>query len=153
MPFIARWKGRIVPGETIDELLCLTDIYASLAELAGQEPDEVEAEDSYSFLPLLRGEELVEPPRDSIVHHSVNGVFAVRRGPWKLIEGLGSGGFTQPASIEPEEGGAQGQLYNLEDDPAESNNLWLERPDIVKELAALLDEIRQESDGNPQPAE
>lgn len=144
VPFIARWKGRIAPGGSIDEMLCLTDIYASLAELTGQEPGDSEAEDSLSFMPLLKGETLAEPVRDSIVHHSADGLFAVRKGDWKLIEGLGSGGFTQPASIEPEEGGPEGQLYNLSVDPFETTNLWLERPEIVDELSALLEEIRRE---------
>jgi arylsulfatase A len=69
-------------------------------------------------------------------------MFAIRDGDWKLIEGLGSGGFTKPSVIEPEEGGAMGQLYNLAEDPSETTNLYLERPDIVERLTMLLDEIR-----------
>ena len=40
----------------------------------------------------------------------------VRRGPWKLIDGLGSGGFSQPRRVEPGPGDPQGQLYNLAND-------------------------------------
>ena len=142
VPFLARWQGKITPGREVNEMLCLTDIYSTLASLTGREITGSEAEDSHSFLPVLKGEELGSPVRESIVHHSVDGMFAIRKGDWKLIEGLGSGGFTQPKKIEPVAGGPEGQLYNLKDDPSECNNLWLEKPELVEELKAALEEIR-----------
>lgn len=147
VPFITRWQGKITPGRKVDELLCLTDIYRTLAALTGQNINGSEAEDSYSFLPVLEGKEMDSPVRESIVHHSVDGVFAIRKGDWKLILGLGSGGFTAPKKIEPVEGGPQGQLYNLKDDPSEANNLWLEKPEIVEELTKLLEEIQGKGAG------
>jgi arylsulfatase A len=69
-------------------------------------------------------------------------MFAIRKGDWKLIEQRGSGGFTEPALIEPADGEAKGQLYNLEADPAETTNVYLENPAIVTELTALLNEYR-----------
>ena len=83
------------------------------------------------------------------MHHSGNGVFAIRQGPWKLIQGLGSGGFTAPAQIKPTPGGPQGQLYNLQDDPAEQKNLWTEHPEIVNRLTALLEQYKQEGYSRP----
>lgn len=142
VPFLVRWQGRIAPGRREDEMLCLTDIYATLATLTGQQVSGSEAEDSYSFLPVLQGEEAGSPVRESMVHHSVDGVFAIRKGDWKLIQGLGSGGFTQPASTDPLPGGPEGQLYNLREDPSEAINLWLAKPEIVEELSALLEEIQ-----------
>ena len=62
----------------------------------------------------------------------------MRSGPWKLIQGLGSGGFTAPKTRKPEVGGPTGQLYNLERDPYETQNLWLEEPEIVARLEARL---------------
>lgn len=69
-------------------------------------------------------------------------MFAIRDGDWKLIEGLGSGGFTKPAIIEQVEGGPAGQLYNLTEDPSEKTNLYQDRPDVVERLTLMLDEIR-----------
>jgi len=57
------------------------------------------------------------------VHSSSIGYFAIRIGNWKLIEGLGSGGFTVPKQIKAKPGEAIGQLYNLAEDPHEDNNL------------------------------
>ena len=76
------------------------------------------------------------------MHHSGSGVFAVRRGEWKLIEGLGSGGFSEPRTAEPGEGEAPGQLYNLDRDLGETTNLFLEQSEVVESLTELLAEIR-----------
>jgi hypothetical protein len=77
-----------------------------------------------------------------VVHHSNSGVFAIRQGDWKLEFGLGSGGFSDPRVIEPEPGGPRGQLYNLAKDPREERNLWLERPDLVARLTALMEKYK-----------
>ena len=65
-----------------------------------------------------------------------------RSGPWKYIDRLGSGGFSKPSRVEPEAGGPTGQLYNLDDDPGETDNLFLKRPEVVarlkKELARVV---------------
>src|SRR3546814_3109438 len=66
----------------------------------------------------------------------------LRKGPWKLIDGLGSGGFSEPQREEPVPGGPAGQLYNLEKDPQETTNRYQQFPDRVKELHTLLDEIK-----------
>jgi arylsulfatase A len=68
-------------------------------------------------------------------------MLSIRSGPWKLIDGLGSGGFSQPRQVEPEPGGPAGQLYHLEDDPGETKNLWQERPEIRDRLLAVLKQI------------
>ena len=78
-----------------------------------------------------------------------DGSFAIRQGRWKLIQGLGSGGFSAPRAIDPIEGGPRGQLYDLDADPGESVNLWAEHPDVVVRLSALLD--RYKRDGRSRP--
>ena len=83
--------------------------------------------------------QLDQPIRDTIINHSANGTFAIRQGAWKLIQGLGSGGFSSPQTVEPSLDGPTGQLYNLDDDPSETNNLYLEQPECVEQLTKLLD--------------
>ena len=149
VPFVARWPGRIPAGKVRDGLFCLTDLMATLAAVTGAILPEDAGEDSYDQWPLLSGEALDEPIRSDAVHHSHGGLFAIRRGPWKLIEGLGSGGFTAPRTAEPEEGGAVGQLYHLGWDPGEAENLYLAEPEVVAELSALL--ARQRESGRSRP--
>jgi arylsulfatase A-like enzyme len=141
VPFIARWPGRIPPGSTCSQTVCHADLFATVAELLGEPLPESGAEDSFSILPLLRGR-TDRPVRASLVHHSGDGLFAIRAGSLKLVEGLGSGGFTPPKHEDPQPGGPQGQLYDLATDPAEKHNLWLERPAEVARLQGLLESIR-----------
>ena len=144
VPFVVRWPGRIAAGSLSDETTTHTDLLATFAAVAGAEAPPSGGGDGYNMLPVWLGEELDHPVRPQTIHHSLRGMFSIREGDWKLIEGLGSGGFTQPAIIEPEAEGPAGQLYNLRDDPSEENNLYLERPEVVERLQRLLDEQRAE---------
>jgi len=145
VPFIIRWPGRVKAGAVADDLICLTDVMATLAAALRFELPKDAAEDSLSFLPLLTGRKRRRPARRSLVHHSGNGTFAIREGDWKLIVGnLGSGGFSRPATVKPRASGPQGQLYNLADDPGETRNLWLDRPEIVRRLSEDLARTRRE---------
>ena len=81
---------------------------------------------------------------------SSQGVLAIRQGDWKLIPHLGSGGFTRPAPQRPEPGGPTGQLYNLADDPGESNNLYLKQPQIVQTLSELLARYKKSEQTRPK---
>jgi len=74
-------------------------------------------------------------------------LMTLRQGDWKLIDGLGSGGFSKPKRIQPGPGDPEGQLYNLKEDPAESRNLYLKRPEIVARLRRELQNIRQANGG------
>ena len=142
-PFIVRWPNKIEPGSTSDETICLSDLMATCGDIVGTELSENAGEDSHSILPAFL-DEPHEPIREGIVHHSLDGMFSIRQGPWKLILGRGSGGFSQPRRIDPEPGEPRGQLYNMEKDPAETNDLWSEQPQIVERLTALLDKYKQQ---------
>jgi arylsulfatase A-like enzyme len=83
-----------------------------------------------------------ESIRESMIHHSDIGYFAIRKGDWKLIKGLGSGGFTEPRRKRAKKGQPKGQLYNIREDPQEQNNLWNEKFELVENLNQKLEEIR-----------
>ncbi len=142
-PCIASWPGTIAPGGTSDELLGLTDLYATCADIVGHQSRPHEAIDSRSFLPVLKGERGAEPVHRAVVHHSIDGMFSVRAGDWKLIQGLGSGGFSEPTRYIPEPESAKGQLYHIRDDSREFLNHWAARSDIVEELSHILKEIEE----------
>ena len=60
-----------------------------------------------------------------------------------MIPQRGSGGFTFPKELDPAKvGGPPGQLYNLADDPSETQNMWDENPDVVSRLAQLLARVQ-----------
>jgi arylsulfatase A-like enzyme len=143
VPFIARWPGTIRSAAIAPQLGCLTDLLATAAAVAGATLPADAAEDSFNLLPVLTGDAKA-PPRDAIVHHSNDGMFAIRQGSWKLILGRGSGGFTAPAREPVPGGGPAGQLYDLAADPSESHDQYAAHPEIVERLTALFDRYRRE---------
>ncbi len=143
IPFIARQPSTIAPGSSCDQIVCLTDLFATFGELAGETLPNNAAEDSISFASSITGGKSVAPARKCVVHHSLDGMFSVRKGRWKLVEGLGSGGFTPPKRQTPEPAGPEGQLYDMFADPRETTNLWLKKPQIVQELSGVLQASRE----------
>ena len=143
IPHIVRWPRQIKANTQSDASLTLTHLMATVADILNLELQAEEGEDSHSIWPVLTGAVDTVPGQQAIIHHSSRAIFAIRRGDWKLIEGRGSGGFSEPRVYDPKAGEAIGQLYNLKEDIAETNNLYLEKPEIVAELSALLDEIRK----------
>jgi len=140
VPMIVRWPARVKAGTTSDALIGLLDWYATLAEVVGHERSEGEAPDSIGFLGVLEGR--ASGARSELVLHSFDGMFSLRSGPWKLIEGRGSGGFTDPPYYLPLPGEPRGQLYDLSADPGETDNLYAREPERVIELLRRLDAIR-----------
>ena len=149
IPFMVRWPGKVKPGSISNETICLTDFMATAAAVTGVKLPANAGEDSFDISPVLLGKSNGKPIREAIVHHSSLGVFSIRQGPWKLILGLGSGGFSDPKTIEAKAGEATGQLYNLAKDPHESTNLYLQEPDVVKRLAGLLERYKKQGRSRP----
>jgi len=143
VPLIISWPGHIQRGVENSSLISLTDFMATFSEMTGQLIAEGQGEDSQSFWSILDGM-AGQSPRQDMVHHSSRNFYSIRHDGWKYIEGLGSGGFTDPAVIQPVEGGPTGQLYREDTDPEEQKNLFAENPEKVAELAARLDEIRKQ---------
>ncbi len=144
IPFIARWPGQIEPGSKSQVTACLTDFMATVAELQERSLPAAAAEDSYSLLPLLLGQTDKPFQRPPVIHHSLAGKFAIRKGNWKLIPSRGSGGFSEPEDYQPLGDEPAGQLYDLQADIGEQNNLYMDFPDVVSDLQSELDRIRNQ---------
>lgn len=147
VPFLVRLPGRVEPGTVCDETINLVDIYATIAALVDKPTPsgQAVAEDSFNALPALLGEPSREPPRRSMILHSPNGNFAIRRGPWKYIEGKPSPTLRKI----PRRDELRSQLYHLDDDPGEQRNLVAEFPEVAKDLLKLL--TSQRRDGRSRP--
>ena len=150
VPFIARWPGRIKAGGSTKALTCLTDIYSTLEAITGQTRQPLGGEDGFSLLPVFDGEET--SGRDTLISHSIGGFFAIRQGPWKLCLSAGSGGWSAPReNVAKKNGLPPMQLFNLDDDPGETNNVVNARAEKVEALLRLLD--RQVRNGRCTPGE
>jgi arylsulfatase A len=139
IPFIARWPGKIKAGSTSGQLICLTDLMATCAEIVGAKLPENAGEDSVSIVPALLGT-ATAPLREAVVHHSINGSFSIRQGNWKLELCPDSGGWSDP---KPGSAAARKlppiQLYDLAEDIGETTNVQDKHPDVVERLTKLLE--------------
>ncbi|MDX1283874.1 MAG: arylsulfatase [Draconibacterium sp.] len=147
VPFIVSWPERIQKSSTSDEIISTTDLYATLADLLDHDMSLNEAHDSYSFLPVLKGDNYSTPLREATVLHSLNGHFSIRKGKWKYIDARGHGGFEEIKEEVPED---DVQLYNLETDKAETKNVYEEYPDVVLELKTLLESYKIKGYSRPK---
>ena len=145
VPFTVRWPAKVTAGKRCDDPTCLTDLLATMAEVLGQKLPADAGEDSVSMLPNLIGESK-QPVREAVVHHSINGTFAIRQGKWKLIDAPHSGGWSRPKPAQKAlyKDLPKIQLYDLKKDPAESRNVSVENPSIVKKLKTLLEKYRED---------
>jgi arylsulfatase A-like enzyme len=139
IPLIARWPGKIKAGGSSDQLVCLTDLLATCADIIDYDLPYNAGEDSYSHLHALLGEES-DQARSQLVMQSIQGMYAIRKDNWKLILGRGSGGW----SYEGDESEPEGQLYDLSVDVEEKKNLYIDYPEKVQELSRLLDMFKEE---------
>ncbi len=143
MPFLVRWPGKVEPGSVTDQTICFTDLLATFASLLGSPLPSGAGPDSESFLPVLTGRQPKgRAVRGPIVMKSGSGAMMIRDGDWKLIDRLGSGGFSKPKKLQPQPGEAPGQLYNLAKDPGETRNLWNSHPQIVQRLTERMKMIK-----------
>lgn len=143
IPFIARWPKKIKASSKSKEIICLTDLMATCAEIVGQKLPSNAAEDSYSILPAMLGQKLEKPIREATIHHSINGSFSIRQGKWKLELCPGSGGWS-----DPKPGDTKGlppvQLYDMGNDISEKINVYDKNPEVVEQLKILLQKYKQE---------
>jgi arylsulfatase A-like enzyme len=165
VPFIVRWPGHVPAGSRTNALVSQADLLATCAEIVGATLPEDAGEDSISLLPLLGPEAPAAPVRDSVIHHSGEGRFAIRQGRWKLLAWPGSGGWSAPTphpsawlDVPAEDLSTLPpfQLYDLEADPAEQTNLAAEHPELVARLGGLLRaqvDAGRSTPGDRQPVE
>ncbi|MGI9108640.1 MAG: sulfatase family protein [Opitutales bacterium] len=129
--FVTRWPGQVGAGSTCDQLVHQADIIATIADILRTKLPANAAEDSYSFLPLLRGSSA--PTRPHAISCASAGTPGLRVGQWKYVA-------TQPA-----------QLFDLAADLGETKNLATEQPERVTEMKALLEKLI--ADGRSTPGE
>ena len=148
VPCLVRWPRRVARGSESQALAGMTDWFATLAEVAGVTRGPRGGEDSVSLLPVLTGK--AASARETYIMHSIDGAFALRKGSLKLLATRGSGGWSEPnARTKGIERLPANQLYDLREDPAESENLYRVRGDDAAELHEEL--VRQIKAGRTTP--
>lgn len=152
VPFIVRWPGHTVAGTTSNELICLSDLYATAADLLGADVGE-DAEDSFSIVPALWPDRedraaTAGPLRPHLISDAAGldgavGDVAVRQGRWKLIILARNDHGAIAARREPVDDAQDGMLlFDLGADPGERLNVASENAHVVTRLRNLLARTR-----------
>ena len=154
VPFVARWPERIPGGHVQDEVLCLTDLMATIAAIVDYRLPEDAAEDSYDLSAALLGQEFASPVREATVHHGSKGWFGIRQGDWVLVDHP-----TGDSNREPEWFRRQRlvdahdqpvELFNLRQDPMQRRNLAAGNSELVGSLQRLLRRYIEEGRSVPR---
>lgn len=135
VPMIARWLGKIKAGSRSEHVSAFWDVMPTLAELAGADvPQDI---DGISFAPTLLGQAQKQKEHDYLYweFHEQGGRQAVRQGRWKAIR--------QQVKRDPN---GPLELYDLEADPEEKNDLASQHPDIVEKMEKIMKEAHTDSD-------
>lgn len=138
-PFIVRWPGVVQAGRVSGQYVHQADILATLAAIWDVKLPDNAAEDSFSLLPLLKGNDT--PTRPHGINTACNGIPSIRRGPWKLILAADETAKTDV------------QLYNLDSDLGEKKNVAAENSPLVAELRALLEKTIVAGRSTPGPTQ
>ena len=156
VPMIVKWPVKVPANSTTNALICQTDIMATLARITDTQLPENCAEDSIDFSQLLFGETQIGN-REFIIHQGFAGdrKLAIRTKKWKYLNCGDSGGnnyknqpLLRPYLKNDSRDISTGQLYDLELDPGEETNLYLEKSELTSRLIAKLNAIKEE--GKPR---
>ncbi len=125
VPFIVRWPGKIAANKTSDHMSIQYDMMATFAEITGKP---VEKTDGISILPTLLGKPTQQKKHDFLYfeYPENGGQIAVRIGKWK--------GIKRNMRKDP---GAAWELYNLDADPFENNNVAAQNGKIISEMETI----------------
>lgn len=132
VPFVVRWPAKVKPRSVNDHTVCLNDLMATAAEVAGAKIPDNAGEDSVSLIPEMLGTSK-DGTREATVHQSAVGDLAIRQGPWKLI-------FKKNGSRE---------LYNLETDLSETKDVLAANAEIDAKLTVLMQRYINEGRSTP----
>jgi arylsulfatase A len=139
-PCIVRFPGKIPAGKSCDEITTTMDLLPTFSKLAGTRPQTDRIIDGRDIWPLMAGKKNAKSPHEVFYYYQIDQLQAVRSGKWKLHLPLKAKkrnwGEPIPDSLL--------QLYNLDEDIAEKNNVADKNPNVVKRLLALAEKARDD---------
>lgn len=133
VPYLVRWPENTQAGAVSAEPICHNNLLATCAAILDQPLPQDAGVDSFSILPVLKGEKLNKVTHPVIIHASIQGMFSIRQGDWKYIACKNSGGWSKGGDNKP------AQLYNMKEDLSERTNVVDFMPEKAKALRQLLE--------------
>jgi arylsulfatase A len=153
VPFIVKWPGTVKAGSVSNALVSQIDLMATFADVLSYELPDNAAEDSHVLTPILKGG--TDSVRDTHIHQTNSSKWAIRHGDLLLVAGAdgyhsGRDKTWEAKRSYPEDNGSEVELFDLSKDIGQVNDLAPEHPEKVKELRALLNQIREQGHSAPR---
>ena len=137
IPLLVRWPSTITKPRKLSQIVCLSDLMATMADMFHTSLPEDSGVDSISNLPLWLGTSDAQV-REDVIHQSYDGSLSIRKGNFKLEMCPGSGGWSYPVPGEETADMPRFQLYDLDNDIREETNIITKYPEIASELKKIL---------------
>ena len=149
-PFIVRWPGKVPAGTVSDQIICLTDMLATFASVLHAPLPKGNGEDSFDVLRAFTESKPGAPVRDHVILQAADATYDLRKGDWKFVEHANPPEFASDrnkrtvAAAEKRKaaGPRHDELFNLQQDPFETNNVWAANQDRAAEMKKVLVESR-----------
>ena len=156
-PFLVRWPGRVPAGTVSDQVIGLTDMVATFAEVLGATLPKGAAEDSLSVLRAFTEAAPGPPVRDHVILQAASAVYSLRQGDWKLVERVGAPPYERRPTKRPPKhdagAPAHDELFNLRVDPAEQHDVAADNTAIVGSMKQMLSAARERGCTRPGAGE
>jgi arylsulfatase A len=157
-PFMVRWPGKVPAGTETNQVICLTDVLATLAGIFHAPLPKGNAEDSFDVMRALTEEKPGPPVRDHVILQSAGAVYDIRMGDWKLVERANRPDFetvrnkrkTAQAARQRQVGPKKDELFNLRKDPAEETNVAAHNVERAEKMKKMLVEARDRGFTRPE---
>jgi arylsulfatase A len=156
-PFIVRWPGKVPAGTVSDQVICLSDLTATVGSLLGKTLPKGSAEDSFDVTRAFTEAKPGAPVRDHVILQAADATYAIRAGDWKMIERSGAPQFdsvrnkkkAEKAAKKNRSGPAADELYNLKEDGAEEKDVFAANSERAAQMKKILLEARAQGFTRP----
>ena len=143
VPLVISWPNKIQRAQENANLVCLSDLFETFAELVNDTLQINEGQDSYSFLSKLTQHDAGQVRASLVLSGGGSGAMVAITEDWKYIEAAEEGRWGE--TYYPEgPSNFDFQLYNLKNDAGEQRNVIHEFPEKVNELKGLIDKVSRE---------
>ena len=144
VPCLMRWPGQIPAGQVCEEVAATIDVLPTFGRLAGATLPSDRVIDGKNIWPLINGTDGAKSPHDA--YCLAHGRGSVRSGKWKFYAKPPIKKEQKKKQLEPVD-----ELYNLESDLGEKNNVATQHPDVVTRLRSILEAHREDLKNNGRP--